>query len=77
MLIGTREVYHLNFEHEGGGDNMEQVGTVAQLWRYPVKSMAGETVASADLGPLGMRTDAAGRFATSRRRKSGVRAICM
>jgi uncharacterized protein len=36
---------------------MEQVGTVAQLWRYPVKSMAGETVTSADLGPLGMRTD--------------------
>lgn len=32
---------------------MEQVGTVAQVWRYPVKSFQGELVESLDLAPGG------------------------
>ena len=32
---------------------MEQVGTVAQVWRYPVKSFQGEPVDSLDLAPGG------------------------
>lgn len=32
---------------------MEQVGTVAQLWRYPVKSLRGELVDRLELGPGG------------------------
>jgi uncharacterized protein YcbX len=32
---------------------MEQVGTVAQVWRYPVKSFQGERVESLDLAPGG------------------------
>lgn len=32
---------------------MEQVGTVAQVWRYPVKSLQGELVESLDLAPGG------------------------
>jgi uncharacterized protein YcbX len=30
---------------------------VAQIWRYPVKSMAGEQLASARIGPLGIEGD--------------------
>jgi uncharacterized protein YcbX len=30
---------------------------VASLWRYPVKTLAGERLASADLGPLGVAHD--------------------
>ncbi len=47
---------------------------VAQIWRYPVKSMAGERVREAALGPAGVpgdrmvfATDAAGRLVTARR----------
>ena len=32
---------------------METVGTVAQVWRYPVKSMQGEQVERLELGPGG------------------------
>ena len=46
---------------------------VAELWRYPVKSMAGEKLDHAALGPLGIAGDrvvhvenAQGRFITSR-----------
>lgn len=46
---------------------------VAELWRYPVKSMAGEKLDHAVLGPLGIEgdrvvhvEDASGRFITSR-----------
>ena len=46
---------------------------VAQIWRYPVKSMAGEQLDRASLGPLGIAgdrvvhvEDAHGRFITSR-----------
>ncbi len=46
---------------------------VEQIWRYPVKSMAGEQLASAMLTPLGINgdravhvEDARGRFITSR-----------
>ena len=48
---------------------------VAELWRYPVKSMAGERLEAAELGPLGIPgdrelvvVDAAGRIQTSRTR---------
>ena len=33
------------------------VGAVAEIWRFPVKSMAGERVDTADLGPLGVPGD--------------------
>lgn len=36
---------------------MTVVGTVAELWRYPVKSMGGEPLMSAYIGPLGLRGD--------------------
>ena len=36
---------------------MTAVGRVAELWRYPVKSMGGESIAGADLGPLGVPGD--------------------
>lgn len=36
---------------------MTQVGRIAQIWRYPVKSMAGERLESVELGPLGMHAD--------------------
>jgi uncharacterized protein YcbX len=36
---------------------MEQVGTLKALWRYPVKSMAGEPVDSATLWRRGLRGD--------------------
>ena len=46
---------------------------VAELWRYPVKSMGGERLERAWLGPLGVEgdrvvhvEDAAGLFITSR-----------
>src|SRR5690348_3648748 len=35
------------------GRAMEQVGTVAELWRYPVKSMQGERVERLELAPGG------------------------
>jgi uncharacterized protein YcbX len=46
---------------------------VAKLWRYPVKSMAGERLDRATIGPLGIKGDrmvqvenARGRFVTAR-----------
>lgn len=36
---------------------MRQVGTIAQLWRYPVKSFQGEQVERLDLGPGGAAGD--------------------
>lgn len=34
-----------------------EIGTVAQLWRYPVKSMRGEQLTEATLGPEGLVGD--------------------
>jgi MOSC domain-containing protein len=34
-----------------------QVGTVVEIWRYPVKSMAGEQIARTAVGPLGLPGD--------------------
>ena len=57
---------------------------VAQIWRYPVKSMAGEQLASARIGPLGIEgdrvvhvEDARGHVITSRthHRLLGHRAV--
>lgn len=46
---------------------------IAELWRYPVKTMAGELLRSAHVGPLGIEgdrvvhvEDADGRFVTAR-----------
>lgn len=36
---------------------MQQVGTVAQLWRYPVKSLQGEQVERLEVGPGGAAGD--------------------
>ena len=36
---------------------MSRAGRVVAIWRYPVKSMAGERVPVADLGPLGLHAD--------------------
>ena len=36
---------------------MIEAGRIVSVWRYPVKSMAGERVASADLTTLGMHAD--------------------
>src|SRR4051794_15738222 len=36
---------------------MDAVGTVAQLWRYPVKSMQGEPVERLEMGPGGAAGD--------------------
>jgi uncharacterized protein len=34
-----------------------QIGTVKQIWRYAVKSMAGEEIPSCNVGPLGIPAD--------------------
>lgn len=36
---------------------MIEVGQVAEIWRYPVKSMAGERLSHIDVGPLGLHAD--------------------
>jgi uncharacterized protein len=36
---------------------MTRIGTVVELWRYPVKSMGGERLERATLGPLGIAGD--------------------
>jgi uncharacterized protein YcbX len=36
---------------------MERVGTVKEIWRYPVKSMAGERLARSSVGALGIPAD--------------------
>lgn len=36
---------------------MAQTGRIVSIWRYPVKSMAGEQVSTALLGPLGLHGD--------------------
>ena len=53
---------------------------VSELWRYPVKSMAGERLAQAELGPLGIAgdrelvvVDGAGRIVTARTRPKLLR----
>jgi uncharacterized protein len=40
-----------------GASTGPQVGTVAGLWRYPVKSMAGEALAEAEIGWTGVAGD--------------------
>jgi uncharacterized protein len=34
-----------------------RIGTIGELWRFPVKSMQGERVSSVGLGPLGIEGD--------------------
>jgi uncharacterized protein YcbX len=53
---------------------------VAELWRYPVKSMAGERLAAAEIGPLGIPADRelvvvdeSGRIQTARSRPQLLR----
>lgn len=36
---------------------MVDIGRVTSIWRYPVKSMAGESLSVADIGPLGLHAD--------------------
>ncbi|MGO9452992.1 MAG: MOSC domain-containing protein [Candidatus Binataceae bacterium] len=36
---------------------METIGTVEEIWRYPVKSMAGELLSSCSVGALGITGD--------------------
>ncbi len=36
---------------------MQVIGTVKEIWRYPVKSMAGERMQRATVGALGIRGD--------------------
>jgi hypothetical protein len=36
---------------------MVEVGRVSEIWRYPVKSMAGERLEAAELGALGLHAD--------------------
>jgi uncharacterized protein len=36
---------------------MHRVGSIGELWRFPVKSMQGERVPSVSLGPLGIEGD--------------------
>src|SRR5208282_4800315 len=36
---------------------METIGTVEEIWRYPVKSMAGELLSSCSVGALGIPGD--------------------
>lgn len=38
-------------------DGGEQIGTVGELWRYPVQSMRGERLAAAPVGPDGLCGD--------------------
>jgi uncharacterized protein YcbX len=44
----------------------ETVGTVAALWRFPVKSMLGETIDEADVSERGIAGDRAYAPPTSR-----------
>ncbi len=36
---------------------MQVIGTVKEIWRYPVKSMAGERLQRANVGALGIYGD--------------------
>lgn len=36
---------------------MIKVGTVQQIWRYPVKGMAGESLSDCELGQMGLKGD--------------------
>ncbi|MEM9444737.1 MAG: MOSC N-terminal beta barrel domain-containing protein [Verrucomicrobiota bacterium] len=36
---------------------MKQIGTIQQLWRYPLKGVAGEQVKSSKIGPFGIEGD--------------------
>ena len=36
---------------------MHEVGRISSIWRYPVKSMAGERLDTATVGPLGLHAD--------------------
>jgi MOSC domain-containing protein len=36
---------------------MEKIGTIEEIWRYPVKSMAGERMTSCSVGTLGIPGD--------------------
>lgn len=44
-------------ETESGGRHEAAIGRVRELWRYPVKSMAGERVESLTIGPAGVSGD--------------------
>lgn len=45
------------------------IGTVKQIWRYPVKSLAGETLNSCDVGSNGIRGDRGWAFRDEKTRE--------
>jgi len=50
----------LDVEGHGTGCTLSSAMHLAELWRYPVKSMAGEQLVEATLGPLGVPGDRVG-----------------
>ena len=44
---------------------LEQIGTIAELWRYPVKSMRGESVGEVLLDPHGLAGDRRSAFTST------------
>src|SRR6185369_9883715 len=46
-------------QSEGARPRMsgQRIGIVRELWRYPVKSMGGESIPSCELGTLGIPAD--------------------
>lgn len=48
---------------------MQKIGTIKEIWRYPVKGMAGETLQTGELGPAGLSGDRIWALRDSARRE--------
>lgn len=69
MLRGLPSTTRTTYRRLNGRGNVTTVGTVESLWRYPVKSMAGEEVAGAFVGFSGVYGDRCYAFRDSAARK--------
>src|SRR5262245_65100048 len=69
LTCRLRQAYRVEVATKNEGDDVTTIGTVESLWRYPVKSMSGESMTEVFMGFSGIYGDRCFAFKNSSARK--------